>query len=124
MKDPRGAVSIPFLYIAVSIPVLGALRNSVFPSMVLAQRRRFTQDARSLSHRSSSSVALVLEPVTFKLLQHHINFSPSLPQPRILSLYMHHLDTIVQLHKICYPLHIRVFFFSFHTMLIIIICCD
>lgn len=62
-----------------------------------AETSSIIQDWRSLSSQSSSSTSLIFKTVTFQLLQHHVNFSPPLPQP-LLSLQVLHLDTIVQLH--------------------------
>lgn len=58
----------------------------------------------------------------FELLQHYINLSPSLPQRRILSLHVLHLDPVMQLYQINRPLHIRVLFSSFPTKLSLVAC--
>lgn len=44
----------------------------------------------------------------FKRLQHPIDIQPSVLQLRTLALYVVHLDTVVEFHKIRCPLHVRI----------------
>ncbi len=56
----------------------------------------------------SSSLPLNSSFLPFKRLQYPINIQPSLLQLRTLALYMVHLDTIVEFHKIRCALHVRI----------------